>query len=426
MLAIFLLSLFGLIALGLPVAMALIATGSIMVMVNTGNIPYQILAQGMYRGIDNFPLLAIPFFMLAGEIMNKGGISDRIVRFAKTLIGHIPGGLGYTCVIASMIFAAISGSAIAAVSAIGAVLIPIMRDNKYHIEPSTALVCTASCLGPIIPPSIPMILYAVNAGVSVMDMFLGGIVPGFLIGIALMVVWFFHTRKMKYEKGERASFKEMFQATKETIWALFLPIIIMGGIIAGIMTPTESAVVAVVYAFIVSMFVYRELKVSNLKQIFVSAGLSTAATMFFVGGATAVSYMITTAHIPELLTQTIFRISTNPYVVLLLLNFLLLLVGCVMDVAPAVMILTPILVPLIKLLGIDPLFFGVVMCTNLILGLLTPPVGAVLYIGCSISKRNILVVCKAMLPYLAVMVGVLFLITYCGQLITFIPNLLRR
>jgi tripartite ATP-independent transporter DctM subunit len=425
MLAVFLVSLFGLIILGLPVAMSLNATGAIMVFVSTGGIPYQILAQGLYRGIDNFPLLAIPFFMLAGEIMNQGGISDRIVKFSKTMIGHIPGGLGYASVIASMIFAAISGSAIAGVSAIGAVLIPMMRDNKYDVDTSTALVCAASCLGPIIPPSIPMILYAVNANVSVMDMFLGGIIPGILIATVLMLVWFFHTRKMRYPKGKRASVREMLLSTRETVWALLLPIIIMGGIVSGVATPTESAVVAVVYSLIVSMFVYRELRISGLKTVFLSAGLSSAATMFFVGGATAVSYMITTAHIPELLTDTIFRITTNPYVILLLLNILLLLVGCVMDVAPAVMILTPILVPLIKQVGIDPLLFGVVMCTNLILGLLTPPVGAVLYIGCSLSKKNIMQICKAILPYLGVMVTVLLTITYCGQLITFIPNLMK-
>jgi tripartite ATP-independent transporter DctM subunit len=426
MLAVFIFALFGLIILGLPVAMSLIATGAVMALVNSGSIPYQLLSQGMYRGIDNFPLLAIPFFMLAGEIMNNGGISERIIRFAKTLIGHIPGGLGYACIVASTIFAAISGSAIAAVAAIGAVLIPAMRDNDYEINSSTALVCTASCLGPVIPPSIPMILYAVNAGVSVMDMFLGGIIPGIIIAIFLAVVWSLHVRKKKYPRSRRASAKEMLLATKETVWALFLPIVIMGSIVSGIATPTESAVLAVVYALLVSMFVYRELKLHQLKRVFLGAGLSTAITMFFVGGATAVSYFITTAHIPELLTETIFAISTNPYVILLLINIFLLLVGCVMDVAPAVMILTPILVPLIKQIGMDPLLFGVVMCTNLVVGLCTPPVGAVLYIGCSIAKQNILQICKAMLPYLGVLIGAVLLMTYLGSLVTFLPELLRR
>jgi tripartite ATP-independent transporter DctM subunit len=426
MLIVFMVALFGLILLGLPVAMSLIATGAVMALVNSGSIPYQLLSQGMYRGIDNFPLLAIPFFMLAGEIMNNGGISDRIIRFAKTLIGHIPGGLGYACIVASMIFAAISGSAIAAIAAIGAVLIPAMRDSDYKIENSTALVCAASCLGPIIPPSIPMILYAVNAGVSVMDMFLGGIIPGIIIAVFLALMWSSHVKRMKYPRSRRASVKEMLQATKETIWALFLPIIIMGSIVSGIATPTESAVLAVVYALLVSMFIYRELKVSRLKQVFLSAGLSTAVTMFFVGGATAVSYFITTAHLPELLTDAIFAVSTNPYVILFLINVFLLLVGCVMDVAPAVMILTPILVPLVKQIGVDPLLFGVVMCTNLVVGLCTPPVGAVLYIGCSIAQRNILQVGKALLPYLGVLFGSVLLMTYFGSLVTFIPELLRR
>lgn len=424
MLLVFLVSLFGMIVLGVPVALALVGTGAFMSLASTGEVTHQVLAQGLYRGIDNFPLLAIPFFLLAGEIMNHGGISARIVKLSKVMIGHIRGGLGYTCIIANAIFAAITGSAVASVSALGGILIPVMADEGYSPEHTTAVACTSACLGPIIPPSIPMILYAVNANVSVMDMFLGGIIPGILIAIGLMIVWYFHSHKMNYAKTKRASWKEVASVVKEVSWALALPVLIMGGIISGVATPTESAVIAVAYALFVSMVIYRELKFSDLKGVFLSAGKSTAVTMFFVGGAMATSYMITTAHIPELLTNLILSISTNPYIVLLMLNILLLLIGCVMDVAPAVLILTPILVPLVKSLGIDPLFFGVLMCTNLVIGLLTPPVGAVLYIGCSISKLDVLRVVKTMLPYLGVMIGILFLMTYFGSIITFIPGLI--
>lgn len=425
MLALFLLTLFGLIILSVPVAFCLIAT-ALVLMAAQGGISPQILTQNLVKGIDSFPLLAIPFFMIAGEIMNKGGLSTRIVKFAHTLVGHIAGGIGYVGVIASMIFAGVSGSAVADTTAVGSVLLPIMKDNKYDVAKSTALICSAGCIGPIIPPSIPMILYGVTVGVSIVKLFLGGIIPGILIGFALMIAWNFHAKKFNYPSAKRANLQTIFAATKEAFWSLLFPVIILGGIVTGVATPTEAGVVAVVYAFLVATLIYKELKLSQVPDILVEAIKGTSIIMMVVGGATAAAYLITTAHIPQLLSNTLLSITTNVYVMMLLVNILLLLVGCVMDMGPAILILAPILMPLLETFGIDPIYFGVLMTVNLCIGLLTPPVGNVLYVGCGLSKLSMLQLSRAMLPFISVMVAVLLLITYVPGLIMFIPNLVGR
>lgn len=423
MLAVFLITLLLLIAIGVPTVFALIATGAVMSIISLGDPAPQIMAQGLYRGIDSYPLLAIPFFLLAGEIMNKGGISRRIVELSRVLLGQVSGGLGFAAVASGGIFAAITGSAVASVSALGRILIPAMRDEGYDVDESGALNAAAATLGPIIPPSIPMILYGVNANVSILGLFLGGVVPGLLIMIGLMVVWAFHAKKQGYPKAPRASFREMFRKTMEASLALLLPVIILGLIVAGIATPTESAVVAVVYALVVTLFVYKDLKFSDLKGVFIQSGKVTAMVMIFVGGATAVSYMITTEQIPGLLSSAILGLSSNTYVVLILVVILLLIIGMFMDVAPAVLIMTPILVPMMNDLGVDLLMFGVLMCVTLVVGLITPPVGAVLYIASSIADRNALRITASLLPYLAVMVGVIVLMVFFGGLITGLPAL---
>ncbi|MGE4284255.1 MAG: TRAP transporter large permease [Clostridia bacterium] len=425
MLAAFLITLFGLILINVPVAFCLIATAIVM-MTLQDTVSSQILSQSLIKGIDSFPLLAIPFFMIAGEIMNQGGISTRIVKFAHALVGHITGGIGYVGVVASMIFAGVSGSAVADTTAVGSVLLPIMKENGYQGNKSTALICSAGCIGPIIPPSIPLILYGVTAGVSIVKLFLGGIVPGVLIGIALMIVWYFHAKKYNYRSAGRASMKEMLTATKEAFWAIILPIIILVGIVTGMATPTEAAVVALVYAFIISKFVYKELKMSQMPEILVASARGTAVIMMVVGGATTAAYLITTAHIPELLTAALLAISDNVYVIMFLINILLLLVGCVMDMGPAILILAPILLPLIEGFGLDPVHFGVLMTVNLCIGLLTPPVGNVLYVGCGLGKTTMVELAKALWPFLAVMIGVLLLITYVPGLVMFIPNMIGR
>lgn len=425
MLIAFLSSLFSFIFLNVPIAFSLILT-TIVLMVFSNELSSANIASSIYRGIDNFPLMAIPFFMLAGEIMNVGGMSKRIVGFANALVGHVTGGLGYVAVMASMLFAGVSGSAVADTSAIGSILLPIMKKEGYDTPKSTALIAAAGTIGPIIPPSIPMIIFGVIGGVSIVKLFLGGIIPGILIGVGLMIVWYFHAKKSGYRTGKRVNRSEFMQALKGASWALMLPIIILGGIVTGIYTPTEAAVVAVVYAFIIGMFVYRELTFSQLPSIFMHAAKATAIVLLVCGAATAAGYMITTAQIPKMLLNTLDQLSGgNVLLAMFWINVLLIIVGCVMDLTPALLILGPMLLPVAEGYGLDPVYFGVVMCVNLCIGLITPPVGTVLYVGCGLSKISIGEITKPLLPFIAVMFAVLFLITYVPGLITFIPNLVK-
>jgi TRAP-type transport system large permease protein len=425
MLIVFLLALFGFILLSVPIAFSLVLT-AVVLMLYTGTISFSVISQSLIRGIDNFPLLAIPFFILAGEIMNKGGISARIVTFARSLVGHISGGLGFVAVVASMIFAGVSGSAVADTSAIGSVLLPIMDKDRYNREKSTALIAAAGCIGPIIPPSIPMILYGVTAGVSVVKLFLGGIIPGILIGVGLMIAWYVHAKKMGYPAAGRPSLAGVLTAGRDAFGALMLPVIILGGIVFGVATPTEAAVVSVVYAFAVAKFVYNELRMRDMPGIVIVAAKSTAIVLFVCGAATSAAFLITTAQVPELLASTLVSWSSSPAVFMLLVNVLLLLVGCVMDLTPALLILAPILAPIAQKFGLDPVYFGVVFCINLCIGLITPPVGSVLYVACGLSKVSIFNLTRPLLPFILVMVAVLFLITYVPWLIVAIPQAVTR
>jgi tripartite ATP-independent transporter DctM subunit len=426
MLTAFLSSLFSFILFNIPIAFSLILT-TIVLMVMSGELSSANIASSIYRGVDNFPLMAIPFFMLAGEIMNVGGMSRRIVNFANALVGHVTGGLGYVAVVASMIFAGVSGSAVADTSAIGSILLPIMKKEGYEVPKSTALIAASGCIGPIIPPSIPMIIFGVIGGVSIVKLFLGGIVPGLLIGLGLMIVWRFHAKERGYRVGERVTKSEFVKAFKEASWALMLPVIILGGIVTGIYTPTEAAVVAVAYAFVIGVFVYRELRIKELPEIFFQASKATAVVLLVCGAATAAGYMITTAQVPELLLKTLNSLSGgNVILAMFWINILLLIVGCVMDLTPALLILGPMLLPVAEGYGLDPVYFGVVMVVNLCIGLITPPVGNVLFVGCGLSKISMGEVVKPMLPFIGVMIAVLLLITYVPGLVTFIPNLVNR
>ena len=426
MLTAFLSSLFSFILLNIPIAFSLILT-TIVLMVMSGELSSANIASSIYRGVDNFPLMAIPFFMLAGEIMNVGGMSKRIVNFANALVGHVTGGLGYVAVVASMIFAGVSGSAVADTSAIGSILLPIMKKEGYEVPRSTALISASGCIGPIIPPSIPMIIFGVIGGVSIVKLFLGGIIPGILIGVGLMIVWYFHAKKSGYRKAPRCDRAQFISALKEASWALMLPIIILGGIVTGIYTPTEAAVVAVVYAFVIGLFIYRELNLRDMPEIFVQAGKATAVVLLVCGAATAAGYMITTAQVPQLLLRTLDQLAGgNVLLAMFWINVLLIIVGCVMDLTPALLILGPMLLPVAESYGLDPVYFGVVMCVNLCIGLITPPVGTVLYVGCGLSKISMGEIVKPLLPFIAVMFAVLMLITYVPGLITFIPNLVNK
>ncbi len=428
MLAVFLVGLFGLVIIGIPIAYSLVGTAFFMMLARTLANPNAwslfTLAQKFVNGCDSVPLLAIPFFMIAGEIMSRGGISKRIVDFAYSVLGRFKGGLGYVGILASMVFAGVSGSAVADTTAVGSILLPIMQGGGYDKAKSTGIICAAGCIGPIIPPSTQMIFYGVSAGVSVSALFLGGIVPGILIGLGLMVAWFFHVRKRNYPIGPKSSLKEILHATRTAILAILLPVFIIVCIITGVATATETAALAVLYALIVSGLIYREFNFKEWPELMANAMKSSAIMMFVVGSASVAAYMVTTCAIPQLLASAITSVTNSALTFMILVNVLLVLVGCVMDSGPAIMILTPILLPIAKSFGLDPVYFGVVMCANLCIGLCTPPVGNVLYCGVSIGKVKLMDLVKASLPFVGVMYLVLMIMTLFPELIMFVPNMM--
>jgi tripartite ATP-independent transporter DctM subunit len=357
--------------------------------------------------------------------MSAGGLSKRIVAFSNDLIGFVKGGLGYASVLSGMIFAGVSGTAVADTSAIGSILCPVMLKEGYGKEDSTALICASGSTGPIIPPSYPMILYAAIAGVSVAKLFIGGIVPGIVLGLGVMIIWHFIACKRNYATtGIRFSAKKLLKSFLGAIWALFMPVIILGGIISGIFTPTESAVIAVFYSLFVSIFIYKELSFKALPSIIWKSAKTTAIVLFVASSANTVSYMITVGNVPQILSNLLLDMTNNRVILLLLIDILLLLVGCVLDMTPAMLIFAPIFVPIVKSFGVDPLFFGIVMVFVLCIGLVTPPVGTVLYVGCGLTKISVMSLAKAMFPYLVLFVIVLLAITLFPQVILFLPELI--
>jgi TRAP-type transport system large permease protein len=416
MVGVFLGSLFGSLAIGVPIAFALILSG-VALMIAMNMFDAQIVAQNLINGANNFSLMAIPFFVLAGELMNAGGISKRIVEFAMALVGHIRGGLGFVAIIASILFAGLSGSAVADTAALGAILIPMMIARGYDVGRSTGLICASGIIAPVIPPSIPMIIYGVTAGVSITQLFMGGIIPGIMMGLGLIIAWSFMSRKDKSELPKRKSAKEIWFATKQASWALLLPVIIIGGLRGGVFTPTEAAVVAAFYAMFVGLGIYKELKISDLSHVLVAAAKTTAVVMFVAAAAMVSAWLITVANVPAEMAGLLGGLIENPLLLLILINLLLLIVGFVMDLTPAILIFTPVFLPIIKMAGIDPVYFGILMVINLCIGLLTPPVGTVLYVGCGISKINIGTLTKGIWPFLLVHVIVLFLLILFPSLV---------
>ncbi|MEH7224709.1 TRAP transporter large permease subunit [Bacillus sp. JJ1566] len=409
MVAVFLGSLFGTLALGVPIAFALILCG-VAIMFTLNMMDAQIVAQNLINGANNFSLMAIPFFVLAGELMNAGGISKRIVEFAMSLVGHIRGGLGYVAIIASILFAGLSGSAVADTAALGAISIPMMIARGYDVNRSTGLICASGIIAPVIPPSIPMIIFGVTAGVSITQLFMGGIVPGIMMGGGLIIAWTFIARKDKSELPKRQTTKEILKSTIKAIWALFLPVIIIGGLRGGIFTPTEAAVVAAFYALFVGFFIYRELELKDLHNVLVAAAKTTAVVMFVAAAAMVSAWMITVADVPGQMAAALGGLIESPLMLLLLINLILLAIGLVMDLTPAILIFTPVFLPLVKMAGIDPVYFGIIMVINLCIGLITPPVGTVLYVGCGISKINIIELTKGIWPFVLVHIIVLILL----------------
>jgi tripartite ATP-independent transporter DctM subunit len=428
MISLFLSSLFGFILIGVPVAFALFLTALVLAWF-MGSWSPALVVQTVFRGIDNFPLMAIPFFLLAGEIMNTGGIAQRIIMVAKAMFGHVRGGLGYVTVVASMLISGVSGSAVADASAIGSLLYPVMKKEGYEPEKAAALFAAATTNGPIIPPSIPMVVFGVIANVSIIRLFIGGIIPGLILGGGLMIGWWLHVRgKQRYHVEGKFSAIGVLKACWEAFWALFLPVIILGGILLGICTATEAAVVSAVYAFIVSFFIYRELKAKDFLPILVNTCRGTAVVLLVCGAAMAAAYFITTAQIPEMMAALLLKLSGGNWVFFMFwVNILLLVVGCVMDLVPALLILGPMLHPIAtQQYGLDPVYFGVVIIVNLCIGLITPPVGNILFVACGISKIPMADMARAIWPNIVIGIIVIFIVTYLPWTVTYLPGLLPK
>jgi len=410
--------------IGFPVSFALIFSGCCM-MFTQGLFDPQIVAQQMIGGTNTFSLIAVPFFVLAGEAMNKGGISIRIVNAASALVGHIRGGLGYVAILSSIIFAGLSGSAIADTAALGGVLIPMMIADGYSKERSTGLVVCSAIIANIIPPSIGFILYGVASGTSITRLFMGGLIPGVIIGLSLMVVWFFVVRKDNLKPhSEKKTLKEMAKVMWDSILALILPIIIVVGLRMGFFTPTEAGSVAAAYALFVGIFVYKKIKFTDLFEIFCSTVRTTASVMMIVAGATVAAWAITACNLSRDIVSTFSGLNQHPVVFMLICQLIFLLFGMVMDLGPIVMIMVPVLMPLVKEFGIDPTYFGIVMIINLTFGLVTPPVGTVLYVGSGISKIGIADTVRGAWPFMLAEIVLIFLFSVFPQIILVPLNLI--
>ncbi|MBP2558501.1 tripartite ATP-independent transporter DctM subunit [Neorhizobium galegae] len=416
-LTIFLGALLGPMALGVPIAFALILSG-VALMMYMDIFDAQIVAQNVLNGADSFPLMAVPFFLLAGEVMNTGGLSKRIVNLAMALVGHVRGGLGFVAIFAACVLSSLSGSAVADAAALGALLYPMMIKSGHDPARTGGLLASASVIGPIIPPSIGFILYGVIGGVSITKLFLAGIVPGLLIALALCITWLIVARKEQFELPKRQSREVRIKAFVDSIWALMLPVIIIVGLKFGVFTPTEAGVVAAVYSLFVSMVVYRELAPSELFNVFVAAAKITAVVMFLVACAAVSAWLITVADVPGDLVKLIEPLMDNQTLLLLAIMALIVVVGTAMDMTPTILVMTPVLMPIIKQAGIDPVYFGVLFIINNSIGLITPPVGTVLNVICGVSKLSMEDLMKGVMPFMIAELIVLFLLVLFPQLVT--------
>jgi len=410
-------------AAGLPIVFA-IGLASLAGVMTLSNVPLIVIPNRMFNGMDSFPLMAIPFFLLAGELMNVAGITVRIVHFANALVGHIRGGLAHANIVASMFFAGITGSALADAAAIGSILIPAMKKEGYDEDFSAAVTASAALMGPIIPPSITMVIFGVTAGVSIGALFMAGFVPGVLIALCLMAVAYVIARRRNYPKASQmVTGREFLLRFKDAFLALLTPLIILGGILGGVMTPTESAAVAVFYALFLGIFVFRTLTWRQIPHLLLKTGIVTGFIMIIVGAANVFAWLLAAEQVPQHLSNFFLTISRKPWVVLLVINIFLLIVGCLMDTSAAIIILVPVLMPLITSVGIDPLHFGLVMCINLILGMATPPFGVILFLVCNITKMTMERLIRAIWPFLLVEVAILLLVTYLPGIALVVPRM---
>ena len=413
-----------LLAIGVPVAWSIGISCLLTILASIDSLAaFTTVSQRMATGLDSFSLLAIPLFILAGQIMNQGGIASRLIDFAKALMGGLPGGLIYVNVIAAMLFGAISGSAVAATSAIGGILGPRMKEEGYSNEFGAAVNITASTTGLVIPPSNVLIVYSLaSGGVSIASLFLAGYIPGILMGLALMLVAAIWIKKKKYPAGERTSFKYITKTFLDALPSLLLLVVVIGGIVTGIFTATEASGIAVLYTLILS-FINKELKISSLHQVFLGSVGTTAIVMLLIATSMSMSWVMSYENIPQAVSEALLGISDNIFVILLIINLLLLFVGTFMDMTPAVLIFTPIFLPVVEALGVDPVHFGIMMVMNLCVGLCTPPVGSVLFIGVSVANSTIEKVIKPLLPLYVAMFIVLLLVTFIPQISLWLPAL---
>ncbi|MDZ7858795.1 TRAP transporter large permease subunit [Sphaerotilus sp.] len=405
----FLGSLLGAMALGIPIAYSLLVCG-VALMWHLDLFDAQILALNVINGADSFPLLAVPFFMLAGEVMNVGGLSRRIVKLAMTLVGHVRGGLGYVAILAAVLMAALSGSAVADTAALAALLLPMMVAAGHDKARAGGLLASAGIIAPIIPPSIGFVIFGVAANVSIGKLFLAGIVPGLLMGVAIALTWWHVARKENVVPPPKATGAEKLKALKESTWALVLPVIVLVGLKFGVFTPTEAAVVAAVYALFVSTVVYREMGLHDVYTVFVAAAKTTAVIMFLVAAAMVSAWLITVADIPGQMVGLLQPFLDSPTLLLILIMLLVIAVGTAMDMTPTILILTPVLMPVVKAAGIDPVYFGVLFIMNNAIGLVTPPVGTVLNVVAGVGKMKMDDVTRGVIPFMLAQFAVMFLL----------------
>lgn len=419
-------TLFVCLLIGVPIAISL-GVSALVAIYFGSTLPLQIITQKAFTSLDSFPLLAIPFFMLAGILMSKGGVSRRLLEMASAMVGWMIGGLSMVTIVACMFFSAISGSGPATVAAIGGFMIPAMKERKYEGGFAAAVAASAGSIGVLIPPSIPFVLYGVIGGVSVGSMFLAGIIPGIIVGLALMVTSYFISKKRGYKPdvSVRFSFKDVLKATFEAKWALLIPVIILGGIYGGIFSPTEAAVVAVVYAFIIGMFVYKELTWKSFYESCREAVVINATTMIIIGLSVSFAYFMTLEKIPDDISEFLIQLSSNPIVILLAINFLLLIVGMFIDTISALVVLTPILLPIVTAVGVDPIHFGVILVANLAIGFITPPLGVNLFVASSVGNVKFERIVTAVIPFIVSLIICLLVITFVPSVSLWLPSFMK-
>jgi TRAP-type transport system large permease protein len=423
--AVFIGSLLAAMALGIPIAFSLLLCG-VALMWHLNTFDAQILAQNIMEGANSFPLLAVPFFMLAGEVMNTGGLSRRIVNFALALVGHVRGGLGYVTIVAACILSALSGSAVADAAALTALLLPMMVKAGHDKARSGGLIAACGVIGPIIPPSIGFVIFGVAGNVSITKLFLAGIFPGLLLAAGLWATWWWLTRSERLEPPPRQSASEVWAALRDAGWALMLPLIILFGLRFGIFTPTEAAVVAAVFALFVAGFIYRELSFKQLYQVFEAAAKTTAVVMFLVAAAMVSAWLITVAQLPQQVVELLKPLLDRPMLLMLAMMVLVMVVGTAMDMTPTILILTPVLMPLVRAAGIDPVYFGVLFIINNSIGLVTPPVGTVLNVVAGVGRMKMDEVTRGVMPFMLVQFVIMFLLVLFPQLVMWPAQLLYR